>query len=221
MRTALLVLAAASLAACNYGEQKADIFLTVDNIPPAANRLSVTLTDSSNTPHTYAPAFGAGAQTSLDLAFAAPWASTAAGVFHIAVDAIQSDSKTDVVLASGSVDGTPQSTAPLHVTLRVPSGQAGNFGQPCAPVTATSTACVGTYNCMLYRPNDAASGICTQPCGTAADCQPGAVSPAAVCEAFPGTTTKYCQWSCAGGTACPQGLTCDAASAGKQYCGGN
>jgi hypothetical protein len=120
MRTALLVLAAASLAACDYGEQKADIFLTVDNIPPAANHLSVTLTDSSNIAHPYEPAFGPGAQTSLDLAFAAPWASTAAGVFHITVDAIQRDAKSDVVLASGRVDGTPQSTAPLRVTLQVP-----------------------------------------------------------------------------------------------------
>lgn len=216
MRLAPL-LAALSLAlcACTYAEEKPDIHVQVDNVPAGANHLEVQLTDSSGAQKDYAPAIGPGAQTSVALAFNAP---AAPGTFTVNVTARDRDQNS---LATGSVQGSVPTAATLQMTLATTGGQVGQFGSPCNTLGGATAACFAGLDCKQYVPNNPSSGICTQSCTTPADCLPGSVSPAAVCEAFPGTTAKYCQWYCdAGPAGCPSGLQCHTGSP-HSYCEGN
>jgi hypothetical protein len=120
-----------------------------------------------------------------------------------------------VPLAQGSDDGALPGKTNLHIVLG-----SGTYGAPCS-TAAGSSPCGGGLECKKYSTSE--TGVCTHPCATAA-CEP--TTPAAVCAAFPGTSTLYCQWDCTSSGPvsgpCPLGLTCKAAanSGGKSYCTG-
>jgi hypothetical protein len=214
MRT-LSLLALAALCACSYEAEKPQIFVQVDGIPAGANRLDVELTDSSGTnPIPYAPSFGPGTTTSLQLALAAPPHPDS---FHITVDAYD---RQQTKLASGSVDGALPAAATLQITLATVAGLRGVYGAAC-DFTAGNAPCAGANQCEQYVSTDPASGICTiSPCNADTDCP--VTSPAAVCVAFPGGTTKACQFDCTN-AACPSNLFCHPVpgTGGKSFCQGD
>ncbi len=126
MRALLLLALLAS--ACSYGEESAQIFVRVDNVPAAADRLVVVLTPSDTTvagkncPTTvtaasnaicYQPSFQPGALNTngLDLAFAQPSAAGAVTFDITAEDRAQS------ALAHGLLACTLPCPLNLQVTL--------------------------------------------------------------------------------------------------------
>lgn len=111
----LLVLALASLCACSYPAEKADVVVQVSGIPRAADHLNVIVTpaDPAVPPKDYHPAFQPDALPAgtleLDLTDPAP-----AGSFTVAITA---DDRNQSQLAAGSVSGTLPGPLQLAVTL--------------------------------------------------------------------------------------------------------
>ena len=124
-----LILIAALCASCSYDEKKADIFLTVSNIPVDADHLVVVLTPSDTTvtghgcPSTvisqpnsvcYRPSFqpSSGAQPVMELAFTQP---SATGTVKIDVSA---QDRNLTVLKSGTTTLTLPAPPPAQMTLQ-------------------------------------------------------------------------------------------------------
>lgn len=216
MRTLPLLLAAA-LCSCSYEAEKPQVFVQVDQIPQAANRLEVNLTDSSGAaPILYSPSFGPGTTSSLQLALNAPLHP---GTFHVAIDAFDRTNR----LASGAADGALPAAGMLQVTLSMVAGLRGVYGAAC-DLSSGNAACTGANQCETYVASDPNSGICTiAPCNADTDCP--VTTPAATCVAFPGGTTKACQFDCTKGgqSACPTNLFCHAVpgTGGKSFCQGD
>ena len=208
---------AAALCACSYEAEKPQIFVQVDGIPQAANRLDVQLTDASGQAAiSYAPTFGAGSLTSLALSLNAPPRPES---FHLRVDAYDRQTK----LASGAADGALPAAADLQISLGTIAGLRGVYGSAC-DFTVGNAPCAAPNQCEQYVSTDAASSICTvAPCNADPDCP--VTTPAAVCVAFPGGTTKACQWDCTSGgqAACPTNLFCHPVpgTGGKSFCEGD
>jgi hypothetical protein len=105
-------------AACSYSEETADITVQVNGIPPAADRLTATVTpsDASVQPKVYHPTFQpvdpAAGPRSLQLAFTKP---APAGSFTVKIDATNRD---NAALATGTVSGTIPGQQDLQVTLQ-------------------------------------------------------------------------------------------------------
>lgn len=211
--------ALALVCSCSYEAEKPQIFVQVDRIPQAANRLDVALTDASGTNAIpYSPSFGPGTLTSLQLALNAPPRPES---FHIQIDAYD---RSQTRLASGSADGALPAAANLQITLATVAGLRGVYGSACDFSSGGNAPCAAPNQCEQYVATDQASGICTiAPCNADTDCP--VTTPAAVCVAFPGGTTKACQWDCTNGgqAACPTNLFCHPVpgTGGKSYCEGD
>lgn len=209
----LPLLAVAALCACSYQAENPQIFVQVDGIPQGANRLEVQLTDSAALTRPYAPTFGQGTLTSLQLALDAP---KNPGTFTITADAFDPQ---QVKIASGSSEGALPGAGTLQITL---AGLPGVYGAACD--MTSSTPCAAPNQCEQYVPSDPLSGICTiAPCNADTDCP--VTSPAATCVVFPGGTSKACQFDCTSGgqSSCPGNLFCHAVpgTGGKSFCQGD
>ena len=114
---ARLCLLALLFAACSYSEETADITVQVKGIPPAADRLTATVTPAdTSVPKVYHPSFQpvdpAAGPRSLQLAFTKP---APAGSFTVKIDATNGD---NAALATGTVSGTIPGQQDLQVTLQ-------------------------------------------------------------------------------------------------------
>jgi hypothetical protein len=108
----LRISALALLFACSFSEEKAGVFVEVDNVPPQADAMVVTVIDSLSNTKTYTPAFQ---PQSLDggvmqLAFAPPAQNGTVTVTVVV-------SQNSVTCVQGTVSGAYSVGTELHLQL--------------------------------------------------------------------------------------------------------
>jgi hypothetical protein len=122
----LRISALALLCACSFSEEKAGVFVEVDNVPPQADGMVVTVTDSLSNTKTYKPAFqpqsldggvttGCTLPNCLLLSLAPP---AQIGTVTVKVDA----SQNNVTCVTGTVTGAyTGSDLQMQLTLGAPA----------------------------------------------------------------------------------------------------